>query len=290
MSVRIVDWGGELPDNEPLWRYMKLSTFLLLLEGKAFFPSVATLRREDPLECVCDADMSWLQYELPRDLARYKKLQAWLDAWLKKHGPGHVPSRPLYHYEEHYIEMLRELRAIWCWHNSEAESAAMWSIYGERGVAVKTDVASLKAALRAGDFLIARIRYIKRDSDAPSFWTEWDRSRDRELVLRPYLIKSAEYAHESEVRVVTFCPPRTSGWLISDIDVSALIKGVVVSRSVPHEEFCSIERLLKTRTGAPMRRSTLLGHLIEEQQTHAIAAGYFSNQPARVEPDYLHEL
>jgi DNA repair photolyase len=36
------------PDT--LWRYMKLSTFLLLLEGKAWFPSVASLRESDPLE------------------------------------------------------------------------------------------------------------------------------------------------------------------------------------------------------------------------------------------------
>jgi len=28
-------------DNDTLWRYMKLSTFLLLLEGKAWLPSVA---------------------------------------------------------------------------------------------------------------------------------------------------------------------------------------------------------------------------------------------------------
>jgi hypothetical protein len=217
-------------------------------------------------------------------------LCVWLDAWLKKHGAGHVPSRPLYLYEEHYIEMLRQLRAVWCWHNSETESAAMWAIYGERGVAVKTDVAGLKAALKTGEFLIARIKYLKRALDAPSFWFRWDRSGDPELILRPYLIKSAEYAHESEVRVVTFCPPRTPGWLIEDIDVSALIKEVVVSRSVPHEEFLAIERMLRTRFDVPMRQSALLGHLIEEQKIHAIAAGYFSNEPGPEAPNLLREL
>ena len=166
--VEVVYWGGKLPDNAPLWRYMKLSTFFLLLEGKAFFPSVATLRKSDCLECICDPLTASLQYELSKDPARYGTLCASIDEWLKKHGPGSVPPRQLYHYEEHYVEILRQQRAVWCWHNSEMESAAMWPIYGERGIAVKTDVASLKAALPSGEFLIARVKYLKRDPGAPT--------------------------------------------------------------------------------------------------------------------------
>lgn len=298
--VRVVDWGGELPDHAPLWRYMKLSTFLLLLEGKAFFPSVATLRRDDPLECVCDEDTVWLQNELSRDPGRYQEMCAWLDGWLKKYGAGDVGSSSFYHYERNYIEMLRQLRAVWCWHNSETESAAMWSIYGGRGIAVKTDVASLKASLPAGEFLIGRIKYVKRDPKAPSFWTGWDRANDRELVLRPYLIKSAEYMHENEVRVVTFCQPRTPGWLIEDIDVQKLVKEVVVSPSVPHEEFCAIERFLKTRfadiwpkqcqLGPEIRRSILLGRQIEDERLSAEVAQFFSNRPAPAKSYYLNDL
>jgi hypothetical protein len=300
MSVRIENWGGELPDGTPLWRYMKLSTFLLLLEGKAFFPSVKTLRRDDPLECVGEEDAQWLQYELGRDNGRYQNLCAWLNKWIKKHGAGDVGSRALYYYEEHYIERLRQLRAVWCWHNSKMESAAMWSIYGERGIAIRTDVAGLKTALPAGEFLIARIKYLERDPQAPTFWLGWDRSRDSQLVLRPYLIKSAEYAHESEVRVVTFGQPRTPGWLIENVDARRLIKEVVVSPSVPHEEYCAIERLLQTCFGKILpvkaksvpniRRSILLGHQIEDEQRSADVAQFFSNQPAPAEPYYLNEL
>ena len=32
-----------LEPTDTLWRYMKLSTFLLLLDGKAWLPSIATL-------------------------------------------------------------------------------------------------------------------------------------------------------------------------------------------------------------------------------------------------------
>ena len=48
MSVDIL---GDLPSNHtPIWHYMKFSTLLLLLEGKAYFPSVAKLSATDPLE------------------------------------------------------------------------------------------------------------------------------------------------------------------------------------------------------------------------------------------------
>ena len=298
--VRVADWGGELAGDTPLWRYMKLSTFLLLLEGKAFFPSVATLRKSDCLECICDPLTASLQYELSKDPARYETLCASIDEWLRRHGPGDVPPRQMYHYEEHYVGILRQLRAAWCWHNSEMESAAMWPIYGERGIAVKTDIASLKAALPSGEFLIARVKYLKRDPEAPTFWHGWDRTNDPQLVLRPFLVKSAEYAHENEVRVVTFCPMRTPGWVIEGIDVRALVKEVVVSPSVPHEEFLAIELSLRTRFGEifppgpgfrrKLRRSILLGQQIESDELHSIAAQYYSNRSASGASNYVDEL
>lgn len=300
MSARVENWGGELHGNAPLWRYMKLSTFLMLLEGKAFFPAVKMLQQSDPLECVCEENAQWLQQALSSDQTRYQDLRVSLDEWIERHGLGDVAPRRMYHYEEHYVEMLRQRRTVWCWHNSEAESAAMWAIYGERGIAVKTDVESLKAALPTGEFLISRIKYLKRDPGAPAFWWGWDRTEDPALVLRPYLIKSQEYAYEDEVRVVTHCPPRTDGWLIEDIDVLRLIKEVVVSPAIPRAEVQAMELSLRTRFEAvfpagsgfreKFRRSILLGGQIDRDEMHAIAAQYFSNQPEKGPPNYFNEL
>src|SRR6266571_852054 len=64
MSVNVLNHGEPLEGKEPLWRYMKLSTFLMLLEGKAFFPSVATLRAGDPLEGDLVPDATWLMGKL----------------------------------------------------------------------------------------------------------------------------------------------------------------------------------------------------------------------------------
>jgi hypothetical protein len=43
---------------------MKLSTFFMPLEGKAFFPSVATLQKGDPLEGDLIPDPPWLMTRL----------------------------------------------------------------------------------------------------------------------------------------------------------------------------------------------------------------------------------
>lgn len=177
----------------------------------------------------------------------------------------------------------------------------MWSLYAKAGVVVKTDVASLKAALPVSqDFLITRVRYVTRDPENPSWWIGWDRLNDPQLVLRPFLVKSSEYKHEHEVRVTAFCEPRTAGWLFEDINVQNLIKEIVVSPSVPHGEFCAIERYLRMRFDqifpanvAPqpkIRQSVLRGHLIEDERLSAEVAQFFSNTTALGEPNYLNEL
>jgi len=72
--VRVVDWGGELPDNTPLWRYMKLSTFLLLLEGQneAISPTTPIVRRSSLLGKIRDDE------ETDAMLRNYRKRENWV--------------------------------------------------------------------------------------------------------------------------------------------------------------------------------------------------------------------
>ena len=71
-----------LEPTDTLWRYMKLSTFLLLLDGKAWLPSIATLQSTDPLEgCLGDDDHVKLWSELERQGLRVQT-QNWLHGTL----------------------------------------------------------------------------------------------------------------------------------------------------------------------------------------------------------------
>src|SRR5947208_10696504 len=78
--ISILQEAGELPDYLPLWRYMKLSSLFLLLEGTSFFPSIATLRAADPLEGNLHPDAPWLNSALSQlhGQPEADKLDEWL--------------------------------------------------------------------------------------------------------------------------------------------------------------------------------------------------------------------
>src|SRR6266446_3805700 len=68
-----------LDSNLRLWRYMKVSAFLALLQGTAFFPSVATLKLIDPLEGDLHPEPDWLVGKLQvLSKSKYDELKEWL--------------------------------------------------------------------------------------------------------------------------------------------------------------------------------------------------------------------
>ena len=88
---------------------------------------------------------------------------------------------------------LRSRVCIHCWHASEMESAAMWSIYaGHAGIAVKTTVAALKAALSDAHEQI----WI-----SSVFCTDL-KSTDVSSALFPFILKRKSFEFEREVRLL----------------------------------------------------------------------------------------
>jgi hypothetical protein len=144
MSVHVL---GSLGPHEPLWRYIKISTLLLLMEGKAFFPSIKSLQQQEPLEALLHCHVAWLRTKLDEiagnetdHLDRWLLLQA--EEWEKTQQERNRedPQYNSHLFSTLYIRELIKRRAAWCWHRSDLESAAMWSIYGNAGVAVATSV------------------------------------------------------------------------------------------------------------------------------------------------------
>ena len=74
------DSDQPLAESQRLWRYMKLSTLLLLLEGTAFLPSVATLRSGDAFEGISSVDAPWMFSALRKVHGREEmdRLHLWL--------------------------------------------------------------------------------------------------------------------------------------------------------------------------------------------------------------------
>lgn len=254
--------------NPQLFRYMKLSTLLLLLEGKAFFPSIASLCKDDPFEGKLFCEDAWLMTEL--GALRGQDTEGKLDRWLRDHANqwerkeidslDTSPSSRTKTLSRIFTRELKERRAAWCWFQDDLESGGMWSVYGHKGVAVRTNLNALKSALPSTrSFQVARMRYVDR---RPSSENAFDAERnDRHLILRPHLLKAIEYKHENEIRVVTECPSKCSGVVVEQIGWRALIEGIIISPLLPAQEAEAIKAMLEKypwEKGVSIERSNLL--------------------------------
>jgi hypothetical protein len=255
-----VEIFGPLANNLqlPLFRYMKLSTLLLLLEGEAFFPSVANLCKGDPFEGSLFCEPEWLMTALTPP-----KLDPELHTWLRKKArelegkhiddrrtPASLRSQFL---SDIYTRELRHRRAAWCWFQDDLESAGMWSVYGHNGVAVRTTLGALKCSLPSNrKFQLAKMRYVDRRTSSDNAFDAED--QDRDLILRPHLLKAFEYRHENEIRVVTQCPAMEDGVLIKELKWDQLIKEIIISPLLPRAEVDAIaEMLSKHKLGSELR-------------------------------------
>ena len=64
-----------------------------------------------------------------------------------------------------YDEQQSQLKCGWCWHCSGHESAAMWKLYADSGVAIQTTLRRIAAAISPDVcFEAARIQYGNRES------------------------------------------------------------------------------------------------------------------------------
>ena len=146
MHFSPVDPTQALPDE--LVRYMKIPTFLMLMEGKVFIPSLKTLQRTDPTEARLAGRSGPGFYKFHNALTQdeafkwlYSKAQKYdrdfLDARIQQRAD---PRRKLY---EIWMRELAIRRSIWCWYGKRPESMGMWNSYGAHGIAIVSSIESV---------------------------------------------------------------------------------------------------------------------------------------------------
>jgi hypothetical protein len=291
----------ENPDLS-LFRYMKISTLLLLLKGKAFFPAVANLCKDDPFEGTLFCEPEWLWSTLSE--LKGQDSAAKLDMWLREKAKGWEremidsketrPGSRSRLLAEIYIRELRDRRAAWCWFQNDLESAGMWSVYGHKGVAVRTSLNELTSALPSNrSFQIARMRYVdRRLCSENAFDAE---GKDRALITRPHLLKAIEYKHENEIRIVAECPAQCGGIIVDDIKWQSLINEVIISPLLPAQEAEAVKAALEKypwQKSVIIERSKLLPN--NGMHTHdGYLEAFRSHRGGRYEPtlpDLIAEL
>ena len=178
-----------LPDrNATIWRYMDLAKFVSLLEKRALFFNRSDLF-DDRFEGSYPAGAA-VEAALPRmvlDFAgdpslpeRVEKANQW-SSWRKQ---------------------FRESVLVNCWHINEHESAAMWKLYADKGISIKSTVQRLIDAIRCAEEVhVGAIQY--RDYDYATFPSM--------NVFHACVSKRKSFEHEQELRAIIWDKDRFAG-------------------------------------------------------------------------------
>lgn len=232
------------PDRSmKIWRYVDLTKLLAFLEtGSLYFARADTL-----------GDQYEGAWTLSNMAAREELIGRILDDAKATSSPEAL--RQQFMNSTHYA---RETTYINCWHGGEAESAAMWKLYGtatgsvvlqsryERLVQVIPDDVYMDDA-RVGSVYVGMVQY--KDYNRVGDWIPGGN------VMYPFIHKRKEFEHEQEVRAFIWTPEgfnkerRERGnykprGITVRIDVEWLVETVRVQPTTPEWARQAIEKLL----------------------------------------------
>jgi hypothetical protein len=207
--IKIHNWPDANPpitDDTVLVRYMRLETFLLLLDGRVFIPTLKQLQSGD----INEGQLSFMRAGFYLDMMRAIVVphKDWL---LEAAGnpkfyvlnESNENARELMELalaEQSWRSQLATRRCVWCWDRSNELSYLMWKIYGDRGVAVFSTVGRIRQTLAdcGGQGIVSPVRYVSPGESIP----RPDYDLLGEHCHRSHLFKDSGYRAEQEVRFV----------------------------------------------------------------------------------------
>lgn len=227
--------GPGIMEGAVLWRYLDSAKFFDFLHNQTIFFSRGD-RFEDRYE---GAFTQSIKHAIEQSYAE-NKIQFTFDEFKKR---------------------LRERVFISCWHASQDDSMAMWSLYGRSSaaVAITTTVGQLRDAIKVSHLpygiSLTKVRYVKH----------W---RDPKLKINPYsnvfAYKLKAYEFEKEVRVIIdrfhedFDSSIIETGMPIKVCLSTLLRSIVVSPEAPPWFLHLIEGVVaKYEIDVPVRRSKL---------------------------------
>jgi hypothetical protein len=264
-----------------LWRYVPLSSLFLNLAGKIYIPTIKELQESDPKEGLSAISPEWIIGYLS-DRAP-EKLEAIISSLPEESRnivglPGpHTIADLQYNSRliaDRWDKNETESKCAWCWHCSSHESAAMWKLYGEAGVAVQTTVRHIESLPSEITFEIGRIQYCNKETgEAASVNPE--ALQNQELLTQSYFFKSHDYEFEAEVRLIIDAIPFGTSRLIENVDATKLIQRIVLSPWTHIDEFEALKEVItRICPGVAITRSTLLQDPDDEKTKLVIERGF----------------
>jgi hypothetical protein len=145
-----------LPTNKdiPIWRYMDLAKYLLMLNSQSLYFARATLVG-DPFEGSSTRAMVATREYIQANRATDPRLAAWKDA-----------PEELFASWPAIFKRAAGTYFLNCWHMNEYESAAMWKLYStsNEAICVRSTYRRLRSCL-PGCVFIGEVKYINYDTE-----------------------------------------------------------------------------------------------------------------------------
>jgi hypothetical protein len=202
--IKIHNWANAkdpIDDSTELVRYVKLETFLLMLNSRVFIPTLGCLTAKDRLESRIPQRFHGRKY--PEAMKQVVKGH---EAWLEKVATGkRMPAegddptdQHLRFLTETWLYELGQRRLVWCWNRWTYEQHAMWRFYGQRGVMIHSTVGRIRRVLARGGASgsVSPVKYVyqgvpKSREHKDAFLTMM---LEPKYLFHPYLFKDAGFA------------------------------------------------------------------------------------------------
>ena len=245
-----------LNDNAEVWRYVPLRRLFFYLNGLVFIPSVAKLRAGDPFEGEFYEEIAWFNAAFSDHYGdEAKAMDEWiLNTLCSEYDRQHIqinktfPNAAAEIFRERYFDFIRSTRFAWCWFHSYRESAAMWSVYGNHGVAIKSSIGKICSVFEKTDrdFIYGSMTYVDYQHGVSTEFNPEQKS-DYRLLLRPFFLKRKEYESEREVRFVTSGSdrPERDGILLKNLKPRDWISAIRLWPGLTVDEEQSISKAIK---------------------------------------------
>ena len=163
------DWNVPL-DNNKLWRYMDFTKFVDLLIGHSQF------------FCRIDKFEDAFEGHPTKGILKFAE------------SAGNPYATVGYYDSVQYLQGLRKLYYINCWHQNDYESAAMWKLYlqSNEGIAIQTTFERLKdSIIDKRSVTGGLVKYV--DYDTHAYWGD--------NLTEYFIMKRMSFSHENEFRL-----------------------------------------------------------------------------------------
>ena len=214
-GVSLTHRAKSAPD-QPLWRYMDLAKFLLMLYGRNLRSSRAAEFKDDPFEGFCFVEHCALETAAPGE-----EIRAMLSTGVAK-----------------AFEMAPKTLFVNCW-SLGPESNLMSKAYSDSdsSVAVLSSTHRYVDAVdwrgfRQRDFDCGPVSYYSREQEAELLWRDFDNGpypMGDELIRHVVQLgfhKRDSFRGENEWRAVVYQDPATGTHVEADVDLGKLIDSV----------------------------------------------------------------